>query len=536
MNHWRSRLHTLSHSTAFIWKACGAIVLASLLIAMIALNFRDRAIQDVPSESGPDTEEWLLQVQEFYASLEHSDTANPAELAELLRKLKPGGQALPFDPVSLQYGSMDFQSLFRKHLESEGQSEVFADFMRSRLLNKSDEGEEAFQRLHEAASQPQPVRFANELEADLLMVQERRAEALKAYVREADFVEAHRARTMACSTALLLQDKFTLRSLCNDPRFVQDMGVNTRYHVASLLEDQWMMLCAIGAVQWHNWTHSDELPLALLAAMVWYLILIYSASRERWRWLRYLPAVFAGVSSVALLHWWQGAQHYGMSEQQQLTPTHEIFQWVMYVGVPEEVAKLCFFLPFLPFLLRNGSASKAALTAGCVGLGFALDENLGYFRDSGGAVAVGRFVTANFMHIALTGILGGWLYELFRSRFHAATEFLMAFLGVAAAHGVYDFSSTGSAQRLGVELAGIVILALAARFYLERLRPEDPGMRRRTISSTLVFCIGCALLTGATIILAVDEVGTMKGAVNALRQTVAIIPISLIYIREFREL
>ena len=278
------------------------------------------------------------------------------------------------------------------------------------------------------------------------------------------------------------------------------------------------------------------LPLALLAASVWYLILVYSASRERWRWVRYLPAVLAGVLSVSLLHWWHGALHFGMTEEQQLTPTHEIFQWVMYVGVPEEVAKLLFFLPFIPLLLRNGSASKAALTAGCVGLGFALDENLGYYQNDGGTAAVGRFVTANFMHIALTGILGGWLYELLRSRFHKATEFLLAFLGVAAAHGVYDFSSTESAQNLGVDLVGIVILAMAARFYLDHLRPEELAMRRRTISCTFVFCIGCSLLTGAAILLAVNQAGSMKGAVAALRQTVAIIPVALIYVREFREL
>ncbi len=536
MTHWRLKLHTLSHSTSFIWKCSGAIIFAALLVAMLAQSFRDSETGKASSVAGEVSEEWFLRAKEIYSRLEQSEKPSPDALADFLRILKPASQARPFDPVALRYGPLDFPALFRKHLESEAQSEVFADFMRSRLLDESNSREDALQRLQVAAMLPQPVRFANEFVADLLMVRERRAEALKAYVREGSFADAHRARSLACSTALILQDKSTLRSLCNDARFRDDMGVFTRFHVASLLEDQWMMVRSVGAVQWHRWTHSREIPLALLAATVWYLILVYSASRERWRWLRYLPPVLAGVLSVCLLHWWQGALHYGMSEEQQLTPTHELFQWVMYVGVPEEVAKLCFFLPFLPFLLRNGSASKAALTAGCVGLGFALDENLGYYQDEGGMAAVGRFVTANFMHIALTGILGGWLYELLRSRFHKATEFLMAFLGVAAAHGVYDFSSTESAQTLGVDLLGIVILALAARFYLDRLRPEEVAMRRRALSSTFVFCIGCSLLTGAAILLAVDQADSMKGAASALRQTVAIIPVALIYIHEFREL
>lgn len=503
---------------------------------MIAQSIRDHTSDNELSESEAGSEAWALRAREIYSRLEHADKPMPDVLAELIRMLKPAASGWSFDNLQLRYGTLDLQSLFHKHLDSGEQRDVFADYIRFRLLNEGEARQDAMGRLHDAATQEQPVRYANEFEAEMLKALERRAEALQAYVREGSFADAHRARSQANSIALQLQDKATLRRLCDDSRFTQDMDVNTSYHAAGLLEDKWMLLRAVVRLQLYKWAHSIEMPLALFAATIWYLILVYSASRERLRWLRYLPAVLFGVLSVWLLQWLQGLLHYGLSEEQQVTMSHEIFQWVMYVGVPEESVKLIFFLPFLPFLLRHGSTAKAALTAGCVGLGFALDENIGYFLETGGAVAVGRFVTANFMHIALTGIVGGWLYEFLRSRFHKSSEFLMAYLGVVVAHGIYDFSSTESAQILGGEIIGIVILVLAARFYLERLRPEELAMRRRTISSTSVFCIGSALLTGVTIMLAVDQADSMKGAVSALRQTVAIFPVALFYIREFREL
>ncbi|MEI6535871.1 MAG: PrsW family glutamic-type intramembrane protease [Verrucomicrobiaceae bacterium] len=536
MLNWRTRLHSLTHSAAFLWKLCGAILVAALLLAALMLGFRDRAAGDGLLPAGSGSEDLLDDVMQRLAEFEHPAKPNPVELANLLRMLKTGANPDQFDPVELRFGSVKLQPILHKHLESDAQREVFADFVRCRLLDENPMRMEAMQRLHDAAAQTQPVRFANEFEGDLLAGMGRRSESLKAYLREGLFADAHRARSLAFSTALVLQDKATLRNLSSDPIFGMDMDAFTSFQVASLLDDRWMLLRAIGRLQWHRWTHSDGIPLALLSAAVWYVILVYSASRERHRWLRYLPPVLAGVWSVWLLHWWQGSLHYGLSDEQQVTPTHELVQWIVYVGLPEETVKLCLFAPFLPFLLRCGSSSKAALTAGCVGLGFALDENLGYFIREGETVAVGRFVTANFMHVAFTGIAGGWLYELVRSRFHAATEFLTAFLGVVAAHGVYDFSSTDSAQKWGVEIVGIVILAFAARFYLDRLRTDDVVLRRRTVSSTSVFCVGCALLTGATILLAVDNAGSMKGAVDALRKTVAIIPVALIYVREFREL
>lgn len=278
------------------------------------------------------------------------------------------------------------------------------------------------------------------------------------------------------------------------------------------------------------------MPLALLSAGVWYVLLVHAGSGESWRWLRYLSPVFAGVMSVWLLGHWMKVGRYGINSEDQKTMGHEITQWVLYVGVPEELVKLLLYAVFLPLLLRHGSASKAALTAGCVGLGFAFEENLGYYLHEGGQVAIGRLITANFLHVTLTGVAGSALYELVRSRFHKASEFLVAFIGACIAHGVYDFASTPSAQMLGVDLAGIIVLAVMARIYLDLLKPEDGELRRRTLSSTSVFCTGSALLVSFTIVVTVWQTGSMGGVTEALRSLVSVFPVALIYVREFREL
>ena len=62
-------------------------------------------------------------------------------------------------------------------------------------------------------------------------------------------------------------------------------------------------------------------------------------------------------------------------------------------------------LRHVPLLLARKSRLEMIITAGCVGLGFAAAENLIYFASAGPAAAFGRFLTANFLHTALSGLL-----------------------------------------------------------------------------------------------------------------------------------
>jgi RsiW-degrading membrane proteinase PrsW (M82 family) len=333
------------------------------------------------------------------------------------------------------------------------------------------------------------------------------------------------------------RDAETLEVLCDDERVRAEIDGTTLWFVAKLTGDRTMLFRALWRTGWARWMQAAAVPLALLAAAIWYVILIHTASRERLRWWRYLPAVFAGIASVWLLHWWQGTLDYGANPEDAPSMTHELLEWIMHVGLPEEGAKLLLFAFFLPVLLHHRSGVKAALTAGCVGLGFALDENLHYFEGSRSQDAIGRLLTANFVHVSLTGILGWHLYELFRTRFHHAMGFLTAFCVVVAAHGLYDFGTGQAAAEWGMNIAGIIILALCARFYLPLLHETGrPHAMGHHITRTSVFVLGTALLSGILMIVTVWDRGSLDGITLVLQQLVGVALVGLIYIREWREL
>src|SRR5207244_7138900 len=82
-------------------------------------------------------------------------------------------------------------------------------------------------------------------------------------------------------------------------------------------------------------------------------------------------------------------------------PLPDAIYFVAGVGLREELAKLLLFLPLLPALLRRGSRIEAMTCGALVGLGFAAEENIGYFSELAPGVALSRFLTANFLHMPL---------------------------------------------------------------------------------------------------------------------------------------
>ncbi|MFZ4764058.1 MAG: PrsW family glutamic-type intramembrane protease, partial [Roseimicrobium sp.] len=340
---------------------------------------------------------------------------------------------------------------------------------------------------------------------------------------------------LAMDAALSLSDASALRKLCEGERVWKEVRPVKLWLAAKVLHNKTLLLRALFLLQWQQWMQTGVTPIAFVAAFIWYAILLAAGSREPWRWLRYMPAVGAGVASVWLLQWWQGTLNYHPHPQDSQSMTQEIVHWVLFVGIPEEAAKLCCFAFFLPVLLHRDSDTKAALTAGCVGLGFALDENMHYFLDYGTSIALGRLLTANMMHVLLTGLVGWHFYHLCRSRFHSAGEFLTAFIGAAAAHGIYNFSSSEFAAKWGFDVVGVIILAFGTRLYFAHLQLSNEALKTTVISRTSVFCVGSAVLTGILINAAVWEQRDLMAATGVLKDALGLAVVGLFYIREFRE-
>jgi RsiW-degrading membrane proteinase PrsW (M82 family) len=542
---WRARAHHLTRSRAFLGKTAALILGVSALVAALLQVSRqpaDGVTTKVAAARRHVQGPVVAVIRTSARKLESVREPAPARLIAWLREcamlwhndeLK---ERIGFDAMALRFGGVELHPLITQHTTSEAQRDAVVAYVRFLFLPDGDARSSALHTLQQFAEKAPPP-LANEMLGDALLESGRSEEALQAYLREIATPAAAHARKRALDLALMQRDVETLRHLCADARVRSEMSPVVLWNAAKLTGDRPLLFHALWQMERDRWMQGAAVPLALLAAAIWYIILIHTASREPLRWWRYLPGVFAGIASVWLLHWWQGTLNYGRNPEGAASLSGEILEWIMHVGLPEECAKIVLFSFFLPVLLHYRSSVKAALTAGCVGLGFALDENLHFSLDYGPQVVVERLLQANFIHVSLTGVLGWHLYELFRSRFHHATAFLTVFCAVVAAHGIYDFSLGDAARVWGFDLAHIIILALCARYYLHLLHENERGHPAGfAISRTSVFVLGAALLGGMLMIVMVWKLQSFKGITLVLGQLVGMALVGLIYIREWREL
>src|SRR5205823_5797400 len=102
--------------------------------------------------------------------------------------------------------------------------------------------------------------------------------------------------------------------------------------------------------------------------------------------------------------------------------THErdwlrILVWIWPAGfVHWNAWPIVLFLPLVPALLRRGSRIEAMTCGALVGLGFAAEENIGYFHRFGAQATLPRFLTANFFHMSLTAVVALSVFDTLRGR------------------------------------------------------------------------------------------------------------------------
>jgi protease PrsW len=532
MQGWRTRLFHLSRNRGFLARMVASIFVTAILLSL-ALHHLSPAD---PAMLNPETGSEAMQIREGYQRLRLASESSPRALAEWLRDTASlDYDEIQFDAVKFTALGLDLHEVVNKHTGDSRLQQAMRDYAFATFSSDPATKLEARERLVLLTSQASAPALSHELIGDLHFAEKQQGQALRSYLQAASDDESVHARDMGLRLALRLDDIAAAKALGQNELVLKEADTIHLWAAAELTKDRKLLFHALFKMQTGRWMEPVTLLMALLAAMTWYGVLIYSAGSGSWRFLQYIPAVFAGIASVWLLLWWQGTLGYESDAENQPTMAQELFRWIMYVGVPEEAAKLFCFLPFLPWLLKCKGPREAALTAGCVGLGFALDENLYYLQENGFMVATGRLLTANFMHICLTGVLGWYAFDMVRSRFHKVTEFILAFLGVAAAHGVYDFTSGSSSIQWGLDIVGILILAFGARLYFQILAPDQVTSQRLIISRTAVFLAGVSLLTGLLMIVLVQESQSLIGITEVLKQSLALIPVALIYIHEFRE-
>jgi RsiW-degrading membrane proteinase PrsW (M82 family) len=267
------------------------------------------------------------------------------------------------------------------------------------------------------------------------------------------------------------------------------------------------------------------------------LIFCVQAAQVRgWRdpklWLMMVAVVLGGLSvwPTHFFNMWQ-ERRLGLVETDELVGGIRFF--VVSVGLREELAKLLCFVPLIPLLLLIRGDLIAMMTAGCVGLGFAFVENVSYFHSSFGKDAVGRYLTANPLHMTLTGLAGLALYRAARDPKGWGPQAMLVFGLVVLAHGLYD--ATIVIPAFGdLAILGSILFALVVYQFFRELRELRP-QQVEVVSLTATVLAGVSLVTAATFVYISSLAGFAPACDAMVMQVISTSLMAYLFLREMPE-
>ena len=159
---------------------------------------------------------------------------------------------------------------------------------------------------------------------------------------------------------------------------------------------------AIPRSMWLGWLPGPA-TIAVITGLCWLAFTIQAgqpSSPGGIRWWLALLAVGLGVVSIwptLFAVYWQ-EEVWGLEDSKDLIGGLRFY--ILGVGLREELSKLLLFLPLLPWVLRRGSEREALLVAACVGLGFAMEENVQCFMSDPISFGWPIFNRQLFAHVA----------------------------------------------------------------------------------------------------------------------------------------
>jgi RsiW-degrading membrane proteinase PrsW (M82 family) len=532
---WRARLHYWSRRADVLKKLSVGIVVGAFVLAWIITQTQPERGHDAvvdPVEQA---------IRKEWQRLRNATEPTPRALARWLRKLMPSLKVLkdvlememPDGSSYTKSGKLltyEVRTLIEKHVSAGVERQAFEDYLAAYLANKEMPNQEAMTRLRDLARQEKPPPFANEFQASLLLRTDHDADALAAMIREGTlFPDAKQARETAVHLALSLKDEASLRTMTSNGWLDE---------VPPILEHEAGIVLGDLAMQWrgllkHRFETVPYLALALtaLAAGLWYVLLVMHSPMQPWRWSWPIAPIVAGIASiwptVSMIAWQEDTMGIGGDD---VPFPYDLWHLIIGVGFREEICKLALASLFMPWLVWRRIPAMALMTGAFVGLGFALEENMDYYADYGNGVALPRFLSANFMHIAMTGLTTHALYDMLRSRFHRTQEFISTFAMIVVAHAVYDYDAP---QITGLSsYVPMLILALLAWRFWDEVEKEMPQVRQ-TISPAAIFLIGSALVIAMSLIITAVQDGTWLAVVDAAKSCASILPVAVIYWRRF---
>jgi RsiW-degrading membrane proteinase PrsW (M82 family) len=397
-----------------------------------------------------------------------------------------------------------------------------------RHFAESDEGPVERDHVTAAADRPSPAAWANHLLGRALLAEGETSGAAERFAREASSFDGRAEdASHACQIWLHEGDRTRLRAALGVPAFARQVPAGIRFDDAMERRD-WA-----GAARWffpmqYEHTTLAVLLLAALSGLVWFVICATIGRIGQRPGLRiplYVAAFALGIASTyvtlaaAILE--DSVLHFTEKGQ-----AIDVIYFVFGVGIREELSKALLLLPLVPIVRRWGTRREALACGALVGLGFAAEENLGYFH-MGLSVGLDRFLTANFLHLSTTGLVAVAIDDAMRGTRATRDSWTQVLPLVVVTHGVYDFFLSSRTVETASFVSMFVFVLLARRFadvIRELPGREGPLMR--------YFVVGLALVTGGSFVYATSLVGVGHAATAIVGGMLGVAIMAYIFGRE----
>lgn len=379
-----------------------------------------------------------------------------------------------------------------------------------------------------------PPKFANYVLARVAVYQKDWRAAANRFEREGLGSPTEGQRNLRRALAIWIDHNAwnEVRKRVHDPRYDRALDASLRLDIATHERDWLRILVWIwpaGFVHWNAW----PILLAVLAAALWLVIAVRLGRVQDGvpgRRQLYALAFILGILSVypTLVTITVEEEFFGLKELGQFVP--DLIYFIFGVGLREEGWKIILFLPLVPALLRRGSRIEAMTCGALVGLGFAAEENIGYFHRFGAQATLPRFLTANFFHMSLTAVVALSVFDTLRGRATPRDRFNVAFPMAITIHGAYDFFLSTKDMPLS-SIFSTVLLIIVSRQFLRQLLIASSKAEERGALYLLIASM--ALITGVSYVYAT----TLVGPWGALRMiAVGIIGVAIVIYMFVREL
>jgi len=300
------------------------------------------------------------------------------------------------------------------------------------------------------------------------------------------------------------------REKLDDPSVAPLVGPQVRYELA-VHDRDWRAAARALPGMWRPRIDGGAAWLAGVAALAWGFFLARLGKmreRARVRAPLYLASFAFGVLSVVPTVVLIAVEEAKLHLVETGSVARDLVFFVFGVGLREEASKLLLFVPLLPLIRRFGDKLDVLVCGAMVGIGFAAEENLGYLADGDLHTGLARFLTANFLHAAMTGILASALDDFLRDGEKYGQEFFRTSLLVVGLHGAYDFLL--SHKELGGPYIAMGVFVVLTKLFL---RTVEAARKRadRGVTPTQAFVVALAVVTGASFAWAIHSVGVAHG-------------------------